>query len=331
MSEEPLSASPFYLAYGLRIQSVIPLPELSVVEIGECSEPADVVVRKGSEKWPMQSAGQEHLFEIESGNTFLFWRDTGAFWVREGREIIVEPAQGVADHLLRPALLGPGLAMLLLQRGLVVLHASAVALQGAGTRERAVGFLGDSGQGKSTMATALHQRGHRALADDTLAVPVPEESAPDGWRPLVHPALPHLKLRPPSVEALGENLESLSRWHPDNDSYVIGLSDSFSFQPAPLQCLYVLEERPALGLQLLDPQAALMKLMEHAYSMRVLPDDDLADHFDQCVRLARQTPVFSLQRPKDFNRLPDVARLVEDHQASLQPGHLHLGKTTGNR
>ena len=307
---------PWYsVFYGLSIESSVPL-----LELPEKENPVlhiDVRVKHG--KCPLDESARAKTEHFNWGhqNALLFWQDFGCFWIREGREVIVEPAQGVADHLLRPILLGPVMAILLLQRGFLVLHASAVAFQCPDGTSRAAGFLGHSGQGKSTMATALHQRGHRALADDTIAVPVSNDlTAVPGW-PLVYPALPHFKLRFSSAHALGEDVKNLSLWHPDNDSYVVPLSSNFSLTPAPLHSLYCLEEGGSLRLQRMNHEEALMNLLEHSYCMRLLPDGEIEADFLKCAQLAKQIPVFELQRPKDFRCLPDVVRVVEDHQKSL--------------
>jgi hypothetical protein len=98
--------------------------------------------------------------------------------------MIVEPLPHVDEHVLRLYLLGPALGVLLQQRGLLVLHASAVAIG-----ERVVAFVGESGWGKSTTAAALERRGHTVVADDVCALHL--RGSED---PLVFPAIPRLKL-----------------------------------------------------------------------------------------------------------------------------------------
>src|SRR3989441_9254395 len=120
----------------------------------------------------------------------------GRFLVREGREIVVEPSPKVTEAALRAFLLGPVLAVALHQRGRLVHHASAVALDGG-----AVAFLGGSGRGKSTLAGTLYRRGHRLIADDVLVV----SDAADG--PCAWPGIPQLKLWPDTAAALGDRSE----------------------------------------------------------------------------------------------------------------------------
>ncbi len=301
--------------HGLHIQS-----EFFIHGFQGSNSPFDgsiVKVIKGHCPLPEGARTKSEYFDWTARNTLLFWRDIGCFWIRDGKKVIVEPAPGVVDHLLRPVILGAVVAILLLQREFVVLHASAVVFRHRDGTSRATGFLGHSGYGKSTTATALHGRGHRALADDTIAVPVPNNlPANAGW-PLIHPALPHFKLRAPSVQALGRNVKNLSLWHPEHDSYVVPLTTNFSSNPAPLHSLYCLEEGDSIAVRRMNNEEALMNLLEHSYCVGLLPDDQIQADFLKCAQLARQLPVFSLRRPKDFNFLPDVARLIEEHQKSL--------------
>ncbi len=126
-----------------------------------------------------------------------------------GRDLVIEPAPGAEESELRLIMLGPALAVLLHQRGLLVLHASAAALTSDGSH-RAVAFMGDKGAGKSTTAAAMCARGHGLIADDLVAVDL------SGAVPHVWPGFPHLKLWP---EAAASTLDdrataaSLARVH----------------------------------------------------------------------------------------------------------------------
>ena len=67
---------------------------------------------------------------------------------------------------------GMGLATVLMLRGHLLLHASAVAVGG-----RAVAMVGRSGMGKSTVATLLCEAGGLMVTDDVLRVDLPPDGA----------------------------------------------------------------------------------------------------------------------------------------------------------
>ena len=73
----------------------------------------------------------------------------GTMAERHGTEIVVDPLPS----------LGMGFGLLLRPRGLVVLHASSVDIDG-----KAVAFVGNPGRGKSTLALALLEQGHKLVA-----------------------------------------------------------------------------------------------------------------------------------------------------------------------
>src|SRR5262245_40200779 len=138
-----------YSAYGLGIQSEISLPELPPARGN-----SDVWIRFGTAKWPgLTQAGKPYSFFLDGTDIYLSWHDAGVFLVRGGQEIIVDPLPGVNEAVIRLFLTG-ALAMILHQRGVLVIHASVVAISG----QSAVAFLGERGWGKSTMAAALHSQ-----------------------------------------------------------------------------------------------------------------------------------------------------------------------------
>ncbi|MGB3761425.1 MAG: hypothetical protein WBA07_34445, partial [Rivularia sp. (in: cyanobacteria)] len=138
-----------YQVFSLYITSELDFPEL--VEV-ECK--ADVNIKFGKVN--------ETAIEKENSKTAIGeLPEIGTFLIRDGKEIIIEPVTGVDDSLLRTGVLGPVLCVLLRQRGLLVIHASCININNKG-----VAFMGGSGWGKSTLATAFHTKGYDVLTDD---------------------------------------------------------------------------------------------------------------------------------------------------------------------
>jgi hypothetical protein len=294
-----------YIAYGLSIHAAMPLPELTARE----TEGEEISIRFGhvmgdSSLERTVDEGWDY-FSPAPGEVRLFWRGVGSFSVRGGREVVVDPSPGLDDEgVLRLFILGPVLAVLLGQRGHLLLHASAVTV-GSG----AVLFLGEAARGKSTTAAALHARGHALVTDDIAVLRVEE-----GGRPLLFPGFPQLKLWPEALVSLGENPGELPRCNPRFEKRARRAARGFSSTPLPVERIYVLEETGEAPAEIvpLQPQEALTELLRHTYGAMGVGS---ASHFRGCVSVANRAGVCSLRRQKSLRRLPELARLVENDLA----------------
>jgi hypothetical protein len=243
---------------------------------------------------------------MSAEEAYLLWDWVGAFWVRAGREIIIEPSTGVEERAIRLPLLGMVLGALLQQRGYLALHASAVALNGS-----VVAFLGRKGAGKSTMAAALYARGHHLVADDLVALYVNGSE-----NPMALPGFPQLKLWPEAAAAsLGEDAETLPRLNADYEKRGRTTADRFSPSALPLRRMYLLAQSSDPGIEPLPPQEAIINLIGQSYAARVfgksLRGAAAAATLLQCTHLARRVPFAWLKRRASLEALPEVARMVE--------------------
>lgn len=301
--EEPL----LYGAYGLRIGSELPLPELKPAEGA-----ADITIRLGSIGWrPTETDQDGYASVMDTDEAYIFWEEMGAFLVREGREIVVDTIPQASEPLIRLLVLGQPMAALLCQRGLPVLHASTVAVSG-----EAVSFLGRWGAGKSTMAATMYARGHRLVADDVMVVRT------DGERPVVYPGFPQLKLWPESAVVLGDDPQELPLLVPDDhleddfDKRARCADEGFSLAPLPLKCIYVLDEDEVPGVTPLPPQEALAELISYSSGASTpLQPLVVSSHFPQYASIVRNVAIRRLSRPRSLQNLPNIARLVEEDLA----------------
>src|SRR5207245_3936731 len=92
---------------------------------------ADAVVRRGRlASWPAPASGLGMSAHVTAALACFSWADVGTVLVRDGARIIVDAAPRVEESILRLYVLGPALATLLSQSGLLVLHARAVSVGG---------------------------------------------------------------------------------------------------------------------------------------------------------------------------------------------------------
>lgn len=296
-----------YVAYGLEVRSAVPLPELTLVPAAGGAEAGDVVVvRLGPvSRMPttLDAAG------------FGFWSDgdeachvldkVGAFLVRGGREIVVDAAPGVEDRVLRLSILGPALALLLHQRGLLVLHASVVA-----RGSEALAVLGKNGWGKSTIAAALHAKGYDLVADDVAAIEM------DRHGPRVLAGFPQVKLWPEAATLLGDRPETLPLLHPSFDKRGWRAARGFSMEPRRLEHVYVIAPGPTPAIEPLGPREACFELMAHWYGHRFgggwLDQAGAGRHLAQCTALAGHVSTGRLRRAGGSKSLLDLADLVAE-------------------
>lgn len=291
-----------YTAYGLGIHSFLPLPELISEE-----RKADVVFRLGRVNGSnLHMMDQAHSFKANSKEAYYFIEGVGRFLARAGHEVIVDPGPNTDERTLRLYLLGSVLALILHQRQRLVLHSSAVAVG-----DRAIVFLGGHGWGKSTLAAALHFRGHKMLADDVTAIQMDRDF------PKVLPGFPQCKLWPDAVTALGASPDNLPLLHPDFAKRAFRVTLDFPRGPLSLKHIYVLARGENLEIESLGPQEALLELIRHSYAARfgshLLQATGMATHFKHCARLAQNTSVYRFRRPASLSVLDEhVSMLINE-------------------
>jgi hypothetical protein len=299
------SSSRCYRAFGLRLQSALPLPELHP---DDASRPGDVAIRLAPAPPP---DAPEILIDVRA-NAQCFWMDVprvGRFLVRDGREIVVEPEPEVPDGDVRAYLLGSVMGALLHQRGLLPLHASAVAVDG-----RAVAFIAPAGRGKSTMAMHLQHRGHRVICDDICAVEVAGRSA------RLWPGLRNLKLWRASLGAIAKTPDGLEPVLADMDKYRVPVEAPADDRALDLAAVVLLDWGDEPGLVALPGAEAVGALIANTFrGQLVAPMGRQAAHWRQCLDLFGAACVYRLNRPRLLDRLDEASLLVEQLVADTSP------------
>ena len=192
------------------------------------------------------------------------------------------------DHLVRDHVVPRRLSM----RGEIVLHATAVEFDGL-----AVGFVGVSTAGKSTLAAAGATAGGRILADDTLRLVVTDDMVsvlPTSNRCRLRADVALAMTRPPKMP-------------PMNDGGV-----------AVRLGLLCLLERGARRVELVPrpPAAGLVALARSAFGSES-PEPNPVLLLDRLVPVVEHTSIVTLRYPDGFHRLPDVVDCVRRFLGSV--------------
>jgi len=286
-----------YKAYGLGIHSAVALPELVPSEVK-----ADVFLTLGSVSKNSIPPNSIEWAQANSEETLLYYKGVGTFLVRKGNTIIADPAPEANENLVRFVILTRALATILDQRKFIVLHGSSLGINGHGAV-----FLGESQQGKSTLAAFFHRRGHSLLSDDLTAIQVE-----DGTPPLVFPGFPEFRLWPDTILAFGEELKDWDAAPHRAKKRTCQVMEGFSDTPFPLKKIYVLEEGPELAIEPLSPQEAFVELMRHSITAGILKGSGRApEHLLQCGNLIKTGSIAWLKRPRSLEILSALAEMVE--------------------
>lgn len=290
-----------YLLGGITLVSEIALPELPLIQRQQATQhPVDVRLGDASHPLPGAIELDPDCFAT-STHYFLRVHGIGSYLVNNGREIVVSPEAGALPLDVRAYLLGTLFAVLCQQRGLLPLHASAVS-SGKGV----VAFLARSGQGKSSLAAHLAQRGFRVLGDDVCLIDT------RGDRPMVIPAAPWLKLWRNSLQILGRQADGLERVFSEDDKYRLPLQDVL--HPEPIRKLIFLESEEGSVTEIQEVTAIeaiplLMNLTHQAYVLEATGQRQ--ESFLRCSQVSSQAKAYRLIRPWGLTHLQSTVDVLE--------------------
>jgi len=301
----------FYQAYGVNIHSDFPLPELL-----QGGDEADIYIQKGKLKPPpleptsINRQGIEALFGGTTQEAYLRWQEIATLLAKDGTTLIVEPdSNDIEPQLLNLYILSEALGIILYQRGLFLLHASAIKIG-----EQVIIFAGTPGAGKSTTAAAFAKCSYTVLADDMVAI-----SLDSSGKPMVYPAFPQIKIWQSAVEGLGYNPSSLPPLFPGSHKRVIRQKGNFPVHPFPLAHIFILEEGGDLKITKMDGANAFFSLARFfPLPSDLLQGTALERHFQQCVQLTGDVDIWKVENPKNFEALKKLVSWVEGELGEAQ-------------
>lgn len=261
----------------------------------ECGEPALRVFRLLD--------GKYYQFYYADQTQFVIDRSGSELWAEWSAPLTLEDT---ATYLL-----GPVLGFVMLLRGVVCLHASAVAIG-----DKAIALVGPAGSGKSTTAAAFAERGYSVLAEDVVTLDDRRD------RFLVRPGYPCIRLWPPAVKALYGVETHLPKLTPNWDKCYLDLSERFQGEPLPLAAIYQLGERhhdsDAPYVAALDRSEGLMALVANTYATKLMDRQMRAREFELLTRVVGSVPVRRVTPHADPARINDlcvtILNDIKDHR-----------------
>jgi hypothetical protein len=182
-------------------------------------------------------------------------------------------------------------ALCLLHRGDLTLHAAALDVGG-----RAVLLVAPGGAGKSTLAAAFVQAGHRLLSEDVSCVR-------PGGPPSVIPGPAMLRLRPDVLSHIALPDAQVIRRLRTRVTFAVDQSHRGGCAPVPLAGIFLLEApgESSVGAQI--PPADCIRLL-WPMAFRLPVGDSTARCFTHLADLAAAVPVRSFARPRNLEDLP---------------------------
>ena len=235
---------------------------------------------------------------VKAGSRYGFWAsDTGWYLIDpKVPSITMSPTENPLRREVR--MFGVPTSICTLERGDVSIHASAVEVAG-----RAVLLAGPSRYGKTTLASALAQAGHRLLAEDSSRCSA-------GEPPVVMPGPAVLRLREDVVELVDLKATRVGLGGDGRVGLILDERDRGDGIGVPLRAILFL--RSGSGPARLEPVRTTEAIRDILALTFQLPDPaSRAAAFSRVADLAAQVETFDLRRRIESHATGEVVRLIE--------------------
>lgn len=289
----------FYKVYGQVIKTDMEFVQLVA---GEETEEVDVTVVEGiSDEWVQKmDAFHAQCKYTEFGQSLSWFCNSYCYFLIEnGKTIHYKLKLAGTKMMLRNFILGYGMSMVALQKGILAIHCSAVA-----NDKGALFIAGESGAGKSTVTTSFLENGYRLMSDDIAWV----RKLEDG-RVLAYPAFPYQKLcRNVAVEK-GYDFNEMIYVDEDKDKFLVPFKGKYSTDPVELKGFIYInvindEELSAVEVKGLD---VFYVIANNLFLRHLLGMDKYKPEIGQkCLEIASKVPVGMVSRPNKKDTTEEV-------------------------
>lgn len=288
-----------YMIFGYRVYSEF---ELDAYE-SEFDKP-DVIVENGQISCDKEALVEDDFYSEFDDDLIAFnVPNIGAYEIKNGNKITVQPVDGAVSQELSLFILGSAFGFLMHQNRVFPLHGSTVDI-GYGC----ITLVGHSGAGKTALASGFVERGYKLLADDVSRI----ERVDDVY--YVHPSYPSQKIWKDGIEKLALNFDPKQRVMTQLEKFHINSRERFCNVQKPL--IAIIEIYPSdvndPTLVKIEKPAVLNALITHSYLQDVMASKTyLSAHLQFCSSLSNSVPVYRILRPSEGFTVREQVEAIE--------------------
>ncbi len=312
-----------YRLFDIKVDSSLPLPGLPRVlpdgcdwQVSVTSLPIDETGFEWLHEWAAPDGNEPNpvMACARSGNKYLLrFPDLADFEIDFGaHRVHASSVSGGQESSLAHLLLDQVMPRILSHLGRPVFHASSVLMSDG----RAIAFLGATGAGKSTLASAFYRAGAAVLSDDCLLLEVEQDNeCLNATAPY-----PSLRLWQDSIDHLFTDqghFSEVAHFTVKRQCFPHAGGMGEGVFSAPLAALFILGT-PQEGSQTdqvhIEPASGgetIMALVEALFALDVRDGEFVKRQFNWAGELSRSgVAIFTLVYPRDYSLLDDVVAKI---------------------
>lgn len=303
----------YFRAFGQLIESELALPEFEPVDplIVASARPDLRIALCSLPPVPPEERNAGH-FRVRDGVIDFEIADTVRIRVASRDRIEVDLLDGSREREARLFVTGSAFGAWTFLTGRIPFHCGLVTRAGQG-----FAITGPSGVGKSTLTTALVQRGFGFMSDDVVVFDPVEDGAIE-----ITPSFARIKLWQDAAEHFAIETATLNRLHTKFEKFHVPFPQESVIEQARLGGVFRLrfdDEADGVTCRKLDFPEALQELRTNIYRLDLVPALGLEEAaFALVSTILQSVPVYDLARPRDFDRFADTANAFEEAVERLQ-------------
>ncbi len=293
----------YYKIYGLVLESDYEFHQFANIDKDDVKN-VDIRVNYGNiKKDILESIEQKYDFGVYSTGVW-FKNQVGIFWIHDKSEINFIENEDISIEDASVFLPGLCLSILLWQRGDIVIHGSCLRY-----RDKTIIISGNSGAGKSTIATELIKRGAKLIADDVSCL------REENGEFVSYPAFPVQKLCADQIEANGLNKEKLKQITYDLNKYEVDRKDEFYDSACKIDYFFRIEKDDVelLKIETITGAEKLKIVLKSIFldwmfneAFKFKPED-----FIRCTRFSNNINIFKIVRPYEVDTIGALLGFIE--------------------
>ena len=299
-----------YKVYGLNIRSEIEIDEFD--KLDEILEKNIVNIRYDKISTEIKDKISEGInIQLFQNKIWFHIDNIATYCISNGNDIKVEVCENADMQLMKIYIMCSCLGFIMLQRNMVAIHGGVIEMN-----NKAVIFTGDRGAGKSTLTTALREKGYKFISDDVASTKIEKV-------PYVMPGFPYQKLCESAMDNFEYDKEKYTSFMSDKEvKYIVPAKEEFIYEPRKLTTIIklIVGDVEEVTIEELKGSEKINNIINNIYRGEYIKHlgGVNSEYFKKCLNIAKNINFYVVTRPKDQFTVDKQIALIEEKILTIE-------------